>query len=104
MTVVVTRNAPERFRGFLASCMLELAPGVYSSPRMTDGVRERVWSVCEEWAHDLPSDGGLLMTWRDKKEPSGQGLRTLGFVRAHIVDVGGLWLARRDDSREAAEA
>ncbi len=27
MTLVVTRNAPMRYRGFLASCMLELAAG-----------------------------------------------------------------------------
>ena len=42
MTVLVTRNAPMRYRGFLASCMLELAAGVYTSPRMTRAVRERV--------------------------------------------------------------
>ena len=54
MTVVVTRNAPERYRGFLASCMLEIAPGVYTSPRMSDGVRERVWEVCLEWSGALP--------------------------------------------------
>lgn len=43
MTVVVTRNVEERYRGFLASCMLEIAAGVYTGPRMTTGVRDRVW-------------------------------------------------------------
>ncbi|MEO0813153.1 MAG: type I-E CRISPR-associated endoribonuclease Cas2e, partial [Myxococcota bacterium] len=38
MTVIVTRNVPMRFRGFLASCMLEIAPGVYTSPGMNRGV------------------------------------------------------------------
>jgi CRISPR-associated protein Cas2 len=96
MTVIVTRNVPDRFRGFLASCMLEVAPGVYTSPRMSEGVRERVWAVCEEWGEALPADGGILLTWRDAAEPSGQGLRTLGWTRSVIVDHDGAWLARRD--------
>lgn len=96
MTVVVTRNAPERYRGFLASCMLEIAPGVYTSPRMSDGVRERVWEVCLEWSSALPSDGGVLLTWRSAEEPSGQGLRVIGWAKSDIVDCEGIWLARRD--------
>ena len=44
-TLVVTRDVEERHRGFLISVMLEIAPGVYVSPRMSQGVRERVWSV-----------------------------------------------------------
>ena len=45
MTVVVTTALPDRFRGFLASCMCEVAPGVFTSPNMSDGVRQRVWGV-----------------------------------------------------------
>lgn len=96
MTVVVTRNAPERYRGFLASCMLEIAPGVYTSPRMNDGVRERVWEVCLGWGGSLPTDGGVLLTWRDAAAPSGQGLRVIGWAKADIVDHDGVWLARTD--------
>lgn len=92
MTVVVTRNVPDRYRGFLASCMLELAPGVYTSPRMTEAVRERVWAVCCEWAQVLPDDGGVLMTWRDKHMPSGQAVRALGWPRKQLVELDGLWL------------
>lgn len=33
LTVVVTRDVTERFRGFLASTMLEVAPAVYISPQ-----------------------------------------------------------------------
>ena len=40
MTIVVTVNVEARYRGFLASTMLEIAPGVYTSPRMTSGIRE----------------------------------------------------------------
>jgi CRISPR-associated protein Cas2 len=94
MTVVVTRNVPDRFRGFLASCMLELAPGVYTSPHMSEGVRERVWTVCCEWAGALPNDSGLLMTWREKKEPSGQGVRVLGWPKKEFVELDGMWLDR----------
>lgn len=96
MTVVVTRNVPERYRGFLASCMLEIAPGVYTSPRMSDGVRDRVWEVCLEWSGALPSDGGILLTWRHAGEPSGQGLRIIGWAKSDIVDHEGIWVARRE--------
>lgn len=96
MTVVVTRNVPERFRGFLSSCMLELAPGVYTSPYMTKGVRERVWAVCCEWAGLLPDDGGVLMTWDDKQMPGEQALLTLGWPRRDLVEADGLWLERAD--------
>jgi CRISPR-associated protein Cas2 len=94
VTVVVTRNVPDRYRGFLASCMLELAPGVYTSPDMSRAVRERVWTVCCEWAGELPDDGGVLMTWQDKQEPSGQALLTLGWPRKDLVELDGMWLDR----------
>lgn len=94
MTVVVTRNVPDRYRGFLASCMLELAPGIYSHPHMSPGVRGRVWAVCCEWAGALPDDGGVLMTWADKTMPSGQAVQTLGWPRKVLVELDGLWLDR----------
>lgn len=96
MTLVVTRNVPERYRGFLASCMLELAPGVYTSPAMTTAVRERVWGVCCEWSGALPEDGGVLMTYQDVKEPSGQAVRVLGWPRKEIRELDGLWLERSE--------
>ena len=49
MCVIVTRDVPARFRGFLASCMLEIAPGVYTQPDMSVSVRERVWTVLSDW-------------------------------------------------------
>ena len=42
MCVIVTRDIPSRFRGFLASSMLEIAAGVYTQPDMSASVRERV--------------------------------------------------------------
>ena len=96
MTIVVTRNAPDRYRGFLASCMLELAPGVYTSPHMSRAVRERVWAVCGEWAGALPDDGGVLMTWLDKEQPSGQAVLVLGWPKKELVELDGLWLDRTE--------
>ncbi|MBI5497644.1 MAG: type I-E CRISPR-associated endoribonuclease Cas2 [Deltaproteobacteria bacterium] len=96
MTVVVTRNVPERFRGFLASCMLEVAPGVYTAPHMTKGVRERAWAVCEEWFAEVGPDGCLVMTYVDANQPSGQAVRTLGVAPRQLVELDGAWLARRD--------
>jgi CRISPR-associated protein Cas2 len=103
MTIVVTRNVPDRYRGFLASCMLEIAPGVYTSPEMTAGVRERVWTVCCEWAGALPQDGGVLMTWQEPTMPSGQALRLLGWPKEELVEVDGLWLNRSEPGSLKAE-
>lgn len=90
MVVVVTRDVADRYRGFLASCMLEIAPGVYTAPRMTAGVRDRVWHVLDEWFGRL-GGGSIVMTWRDTKEPCGQGLRVLGLpVRTFVELDGGL--------------
>jgi CRISPR-associated protein Cas2 len=96
MTVAVTRNAPERYRGFLASCMLELAPGVYVSPNMNKGVRQRVWEVCSSWQGELPADGSVLMTFVDRAQPAGLGVLLLGCPRKELVEHDGVWLARRD--------
>src|SRR4051794_16032031 len=89
MVVIVTRDVADRFRGFLASAMLEIAPGVYTSPRMTAGARERVWGVIETWFAAL-GGGSVVMTWRDHKEPCGQGIRTLGSPPYRFVDIDGL--------------
>ena len=62
MCVVVTRDVPARFRGFLASCMLELAPGVYTQPDMSARVRERVWKVLRVW-WSYYAQGSVVMTW-----------------------------------------
>ena len=102
MVVVVTRNVPDRYRGFLASCMLELAPGVYTNPHMNHAVRARVWAVCCEWAGELPDDGGVLMTWQDKHQPGGQGVSVLGWPKKELVEMDGMWLERGDDVTRAA--
>lgn len=88
MVVVVTSNVAERFRGFLASAMLEIAPGVYTSPRMSKGVRLRVWAVLADW-HGALGGGSIVMTWRDPGEPCGQGILTLGLPARTFVELDG---------------
>ncbi len=94
MTVVVTRDVDPRFRGFLASCMLEIAPGVYTSPRMNAGVRSRVWDVVSAWFAEI-GGGGIVMTWYDPGLPGGQGINILGSPPKEIYRHEGLFLARR---------
>ena len=89
MVVIVTRDVADRFRGFLASAMLEIAPGVYASPRLTAAVRERIWTVLESWYQAL-GGGSVVMTWRDRKEPCGQGIRTLGAPPRRFAAIDGL--------------
>ena len=95
MTVVVTRNVVDRFRGFLASCMLEIAPGVYTSPQMSKAVRERVWTVLEDWFQVLGS-GCIVLTWQDSSAPSGQSLKILGEPPVELVNCEGVWLTLRE--------
>lgn len=95
MTVVVTRDVSARFRGFLASCMLEVAPGVYTAPRMNPAVRTRVWSVLEEWFAAESCTGSIVLTWSAPELRGGQAVRTLGVPPIELVDVDGLVLAAR---------
>ena len=94
MTVVVTRNVSDRVRGFLASSMLELGPGVYSAPRINPSVRDRIWTVLEDW---FPSEreASAVMVWADPSMPGGQKVRVLGLPPVELVDVDGLLVTRR---------
>lgn len=93
MTVVVASALPDRFRGFLASCMCEIAPGVFTSPNMNDGVRQRVWEVMCEWFPHAPG-GSIVMTWPSKHEPGGQGILTLGLPRRELAEHDGMVFVR----------
>ena len=102
MTVIVTRNVAPRFRGFLASAALEIAPGVYTGPRMSKGVRERIWQVLSDWFEAKPTIGqqdeqkaSIVMTWRDKSAPGGQSVLTLGLPAKTLVDADGILLVKR---------
>ncbi|ROR32705.1 type I-E CRISPR-associated endoribonuclease Cas2e [Inmirania thermothiophila] len=103
MTVVVTRNVSPRMRGFLASTMVELAPGVYSAPRQSPAVRDRIWHVLQEW-FVLERDASVVLLWEEPTMPGGQAVRTLGVPPVDLCEVDGLLLARRRMDPEAAAA
>lgn len=93
LVVIVTRDVTARFRGFLASVMLEVAPTVYISPRMNSGVRARTWDVLSHWYAEEPQ-GGIVMVWRDVNEVGCVGIKHLGDRPRELIDVDGVWLAK----------
>lgn len=93
LVTIVTRDVTDRFRGFLASVMLEVAPCTYVSPRMSKGVRERVWSVMTQW-HCAEPRGSIVMIWRDREATGGVGLAHLGTPAKTLFELDGMWIAR----------
>ena len=89
----MTVNVEARYRGFLASAMLEIASGVYTSPNMTSGIRERIWDVLARWYYQM-GQGAIVMTWRDQSSAGGQQIRTLGEAPKEIVDADGVYLVK----------
>ena len=98
MAVVITRDVEPRYRGFLSSIMLELAPGVYAHPNLSAGVRSRVYDVLGVWYGHLQR-GSIVMTWVDKSAPGGLGLLTLGEPSRDIFDHDAVLLVRREIRR-----
>ena len=96
MTVVVTRNVSSRIRGFLASSMLEMAPGVYSAPKVSPAVRDRIWAVLDEWFY-AEQDASIVMLWADSTQPGGQTTRVLGLPPVKLIDLDGLLITHRPD-------
>lgn len=94
LTMVITRDVEDRYRGFLGSAMLELAPGVYAQPRMSAGVRTRIWTVVEEW-HTRLRRGSIVMCWAESAAAGGLGLLTLGEPPKDVVSHEGILLVRR---------
>lgn len=93
LVTIVTRDVADRFRGFLASVMLEVAPCTYISPRMSKGVRDRVWGVMKDW-HTAEPRGSIVMIWRDRESTGGVGLAQLGTPTKMLVEVDGMWVTR----------
>lgn len=95
MAMIVTRNVEDRYRGFLTSIMLEVAPGVYVAPDLSAGVRQRTWDVLRSWYEALGS-GSIVLVWRDTKAPGHLRIETLGEPPKEIVDADGVLLVKRD--------
>lgn len=94
MTLVITRDVEARYRGFLTSVMLEVAPGVYVAPDLSAGVRERVWTVLSAWFEAL-GRGAIVMVWRDAKAVGALRMEALGTPPKEIVDADGILLVKR---------
>jgi CRISPR-associated protein Cas2 len=95
LTVIVTRDVEARYRGFLASVMLEVSAGVYVAPDMSSGVRGRVWNVLATW-WDTLRRGSLVMIWRDKAAVGHLSIEILGEPPKTIVDADGVLLVKRE--------
>jgi len=94
MTVVVTRDVADRYRGFLASIMLEAGPGLFVAPELSRTVRQRIWAVLADWWDGMPG-GSILMVWKDDSASGRLGLLTLGLPPRTLVDLDGALLVRR---------
>lgn len=94
LTVVVTRDVEDRYRGFLASVMLEIAPGVYVAPNLSAAVRDRVWEVVSGWWQAL-GRGSVVMVWREARAAGHLRIETLGTPPKEIVDADGVLLVKR---------
>jgi CRISPR-associated endoribonuclease Cas2 subtype I-E len=94
MTSVVTRDVADRYRGFLSSIMPEAAPGVYVSPELSKGVRERLWAVVSGWWSAMLG-GSILFVWKDDAAPGRLALRSLGLPPKELSDLDGALLVRR---------
>lgn len=94
LTMIITRDVEMRYRGFLTSVMLEIAPGVYVSPDMSASVRDRVWAVMSDWWSAL-GRGSLTMVWRDTKATGNLKIESLGEPAKSIVDADGILLVKR---------
>lgn len=99
LCLIVTRDVEARYRGFLGSAMLEIAPGVYAAPRLSAGVRDRIWTVLSDW-HSQLNRGSIVMTWAEPASAGQLGLRTLGNPPKDIVVHENNLLIRREIAQD----
>ncbi len=95
LTMIITRDVEMRYRGFLTSVMLEVAPGIYVSPNISAAVRVRIWSVMSDWWQTL-GRGSLTLIWRDPKAVGTLRIENLGAPSKTLVDADGILLAKRE--------
>ena len=101
MTVLVTRDVAERYSGFVASVMPEVAPGVFASPQLSRAVRDRIWAVLGDWWSAAPG-GSILMLFRDETAPGQLRVLALGTPVRDLADLDGLLVGKRRRSPNAA--
>ena len=94
LTVLITRDVEDRYRGFLASALLELAPGVYASPYLGAKSREQIWKVVSDW-HAQLQRGSLTLIYPDRQSDGGLNVRHLGTPPRHPIRIEGVLLTRQ---------
>lgn len=99
MTVIITRDVELRYRGFIASVMVEVAPGVYISPALSSGARARIWDILSKWYGEL-RNGSITLIWKDSSKKHGIGLKQVGVPPKDIYDHEGYLLVRSKDDLE----
>lgn len=93
LTVVITRDVDNRFRGLLRSAMLEASTSIYVSAQLNREARNRLWDVLERWHKELDR-GGIVMLWRDTNAFSDIGVKSLGEASRDLYEVDGILLTR----------
>ena len=96
LTVLITRDVEDRYRGFLASTMLELAPGVYASPNLSARAREKIWGVLADWHTNL-GRGAITLIYTDRQADGGLAVRSLGTPPRRPVRLDGVMLTTRNN-------
>jgi CRISPR-associated protein Cas2 len=103
LTVVITRDVEDRYRGFLASTMLEIAPGVYANPHLSTRARDTIWQVLKDW-HTRLQRGSIVLLTSDRKAEGGLLVRQLGTPPVQLVRLDGVLLTRRVNPRTGVDA
>lgn len=94
LTVLITRDVESRYRGFLSSAMLEVAPGVYASPNLSQRARDQVWQVMTRW-HDQLGQGAITLIYPDRQADGGMAVQSLGSPPRQMVRLDGVLLTMR---------
>lgn len=90
--VVVTKNASDRLRGFLASVMLEIDAGVYVTNNESPTVRDKIWAVINEWTS---TDGSAVLVYRNAALPGKLSVLEIGHQAVTLTMVDGLLVSHR---------
>lgn len=94
LTVLITRDVADRYRGFLASAMLEVAPGVYVSPSLSKHARLKIWDVVSAWYAQL-GGGSITLIFPDRQADGGLSVQSLGVPTHQPIRLDGILLTHR---------
>lgn len=94
LTVVITRDVEDRYRGLLSSAMLEASPGVYMSGSLSARARDALWKIMTDW-HAQLGRGSIAVLYTDKHADGGIGVQSLGNPPRRPVRLDGALLMHK---------